>query len=356
MKDTPKNFGLSQSLIDVVKNVVGEELKGGQKNLDANKNGKIDGEDFALLRKKKMKEEVEQIEELHSLKGKSLVDLKDMRDTARTKMNSHSKLSREYFRADKYSDGKKHQAIANQHEDDFNRIQKAIKSHPDYMKKEEVEEAVYTPKGYDESPVKGVDPRIVQPIKNLKKKPLPGEMGLKFGKMKEEVEQFDEARRTPEQEARAKRMAKLRASKSKAAQAAKAATKQHKEPDNEKKETKKVKQAEDPFITGEKETHPIMAARKAVSLGEFPYTHEDGKTSVIDRNMGKKIVAAHLNNKDKSGFEARLRVSRKSMEDAVKNPEGEAEKKTNPLDPKPLGKDFMARLSAAAARHKNKNK
>jgi hypothetical protein len=42
-----------------------EELKGNQHKIDANKNGKIDGHDFKLLRgKKKMKEEAEELEEL----------------------------------------------------------------------------------------------------------------------------------------------------------------------------------------------------------------------------------------------------------------------------------------------------
>jgi formylmethanofuran dehydrogenase subunit B len=36
-----------------------EELKGNQKKIDANHNGKIDAEDFKLLKQKKMKEEVE---------------------------------------------------------------------------------------------------------------------------------------------------------------------------------------------------------------------------------------------------------------------------------------------------------
>ena len=40
-----------------------EELKGDQHKIDANKNGKIDGHDFKLLRGKKVEEEVEQIEE-----------------------------------------------------------------------------------------------------------------------------------------------------------------------------------------------------------------------------------------------------------------------------------------------------
>jgi hypothetical protein len=41
-----KNFGLPESLIDIVT----ETLKGGQKKLDKNHNGKIDGQDFKILR------------------------------------------------------------------------------------------------------------------------------------------------------------------------------------------------------------------------------------------------------------------------------------------------------------------
>ena len=37
-----------------------EELKGGQKKLDVNKDGKISGEDFAMLRKGKMEEAIDQ--------------------------------------------------------------------------------------------------------------------------------------------------------------------------------------------------------------------------------------------------------------------------------------------------------
>ena len=44
---------------------VSEELKGGQKKIDKNHNGKIDGQDFAILRgQKKANEEVESIEEV----------------------------------------------------------------------------------------------------------------------------------------------------------------------------------------------------------------------------------------------------------------------------------------------------
>jgi len=71
-----KNFGLPESLIQAVNEV----LKGKQKNLDKNHNGKIDGEDFKILRGKKMKEEVEQVDEdthgytLHKTGSKRLRD------------------------------------------------------------------------------------------------------------------------------------------------------------------------------------------------------------------------------------------------------------------------------------------
>jgi len=59
---------------------VSEELKGGQVKLDKNHNGKIDGQDFKILKgEKKVKEEVEQIDELskdtlHSYVKKSFSD------------------------------------------------------------------------------------------------------------------------------------------------------------------------------------------------------------------------------------------------------------------------------------------
>ena len=64
---------------------VEEELKGGQKKLDHNKNGKIDAHDFHLMRKKKMKEEAEQIDEisqetLRQYHGKAGADLRAKRD------------------------------------------------------------------------------------------------------------------------------------------------------------------------------------------------------------------------------------------------------------------------------------
>lgn len=51
-----------QDMKDALKS---EELKGDQHKIDANKNGKIDGHDFKLLRsKKKVEEEVEELDEL----------------------------------------------------------------------------------------------------------------------------------------------------------------------------------------------------------------------------------------------------------------------------------------------------
>jgi hypothetical protein len=58
---TNKNFGLPADLIAAVT----EALKGGQKKLDANHNGKIDGQDFKILKdKKKVEEEVEEVNEI----------------------------------------------------------------------------------------------------------------------------------------------------------------------------------------------------------------------------------------------------------------------------------------------------
>ena len=49
--DKNKHFGLTDSLIEAVKNCMSkEELVGGQKKIDVNKNGKLDAEDFKKLR------------------------------------------------------------------------------------------------------------------------------------------------------------------------------------------------------------------------------------------------------------------------------------------------------------------
>lgn len=64
------NFGLPESLINTVREVVEakkieEKLVGGQKKIDANHNGKIDAQDFKLLKgKKKVEEEVEELDEI----------------------------------------------------------------------------------------------------------------------------------------------------------------------------------------------------------------------------------------------------------------------------------------------------
>ena len=57
---------LTQKVADAAAKIMDEQLKGNQHKIDANKNGKIDAEDFKLLKAKKevKKEEVEQIDEL----------------------------------------------------------------------------------------------------------------------------------------------------------------------------------------------------------------------------------------------------------------------------------------------------
>ena len=42
-----------KSVAEAAAKIMGEQLKGNQHKIDANKNGKIDGQDFAILRKKK---------------------------------------------------------------------------------------------------------------------------------------------------------------------------------------------------------------------------------------------------------------------------------------------------------------
>lgn len=65
-----------------------EELKGGQKKIDKNHNGKIDGQDFAILRgEKKANEEVEQIDELSKDTLNSYVK-KSFSDKEKDKLNT----------------------------------------------------------------------------------------------------------------------------------------------------------------------------------------------------------------------------------------------------------------------------
>jgi len=56
---------LTQKVADAAAKIMDEQLKGNQHKIDANKNGKIDAEDFKLLKAKKevKKEETEQVEE-----------------------------------------------------------------------------------------------------------------------------------------------------------------------------------------------------------------------------------------------------------------------------------------------------
>ena len=56
---------LTQKVAQAAAKIMDEELKGKQHKIDANKNGKVDAEDFKLLKaKKEVKEESEQIDEL----------------------------------------------------------------------------------------------------------------------------------------------------------------------------------------------------------------------------------------------------------------------------------------------------
>ena len=63
----------SGSLEESIRKAVGEKLVGGQKKLDKDKDGDIDGKDFALLRKSKKKEDVE-VDEGKMKQMKSYID------------------------------------------------------------------------------------------------------------------------------------------------------------------------------------------------------------------------------------------------------------------------------------------
>ena len=66
---------LETKLVEFGPTIFSEGLKGNQKKIDANKNGKIDGEDFKLLKKKKMtNEEVDSLAEDFENQLKSLVE------------------------------------------------------------------------------------------------------------------------------------------------------------------------------------------------------------------------------------------------------------------------------------------
>lgn len=188
-------------------------------------------------------------------------------------------------------------------------------------------------------------------LKPKSKTPHPGPVG---SDVKEESE-IDEAKvvrtkRTPEQQAKADRMVKSRLQKSKAARAAQAAAgvvRPAKAKANVSPETDEPGEKE----SEKRETHIVMAARKAVNLGEYPFTFEDGKTHILDKNTARKIIATHSQQKDKGEFEERLRGSHKDMMGALKNPDNAPPKrdtKAARLAPKPLGKNFMADLDRVA--------
>ena len=79
MKDNSK-FGSSQSLIDSVNEV----LKGGQKKLDKNYNGKLDGEDFKKLRGVKEDEDDDGWYTHKEIHGKGAVSRADWKKGIRT--------------------------------------------------------------------------------------------------------------------------------------------------------------------------------------------------------------------------------------------------------------------------------
>jgi len=62
MSIDPNKFGISKSLIDAVN----EALKGGQVKIDKNHNGKIDGQDFKMLRKEELKGNQTKIDKNHN--------------------------------------------------------------------------------------------------------------------------------------------------------------------------------------------------------------------------------------------------------------------------------------------------
>ena len=73
-----------KGVTDAVAKIMGEELKGNQHKIDANKNGKVDAHDFKLLRAKKTMKEDEQLDELSKSTVKSYV-MKKMEKPTTTK-------------------------------------------------------------------------------------------------------------------------------------------------------------------------------------------------------------------------------------------------------------------------------
>jgi hypothetical protein len=73
-----------KGVTEAVAKIMGEELKGNQHKIDANKNGKVDAHDFKLLRAKKTMKEEEQLDELSKSTVKSYV-MKKMEKPTTTK-------------------------------------------------------------------------------------------------------------------------------------------------------------------------------------------------------------------------------------------------------------------------------
>jgi hypothetical protein len=89
---------------------VKEELVGKQKNIDANKNGKIDGDDFKILKKKKTNENFgrenmstdELMDKLDNMSAKELLQLlgdagRDLKSVIAQKLSSGMDKARDYF-------------------------------------------------------------------------------------------------------------------------------------------------------------------------------------------------------------------------------------------------------------------
>jgi len=83
------SFGVSSSLVEAAKAIMMEKLKGNQTKIDANHNGKIDGEDFKLLRKKK---EMEEAAKAHSNKDIDGEEDSEKEEKAETKKVDKMKM------------------------------------------------------------------------------------------------------------------------------------------------------------------------------------------------------------------------------------------------------------------------
>ena len=85
-----------------------EELSAAQKKIDHNKNGKIDGQDLAMLRKKKQNESVEDLTEMKFKKGP--VRLKDGKQMMVSKQDAD--LLNQMFKDLSAANRKKMQGVA----------------------------------------------------------------------------------------------------------------------------------------------------------------------------------------------------------------------------------------------------